>query len=126
MENDVAREVLSKSLFQPEILDETAATDQLIDRLDWLDRLPLAIIQAAAYMNENDVTVAQYIELCNESEQETIEMLSEHFEDEGRYREGQNYIATTWFISFKQIRQRSLVAIESLSFMACLLQQNIP
>lgn len=123
MENDVAREALSKSLLQPEILDDMATTDQL---LDLLDRLPMAIIQAAAYMNENDVTVAQYIELYNESEQEKIEMLSEHFEDEGRYREGQNSIATTWFISFKQIRQRSLVAIENLSFMACLLHQNIP
>lgn len=123
MENDVAREVLAKSLLQPDILHDTAATNQLLDLLDWL---PLAIIQAAAYMNENDVTVAQYIELYNESEQEKIEMLSEHFEDEGRYREGQNSIATTWFISFKQIRQRSLVAIENLSLMACLLPQNIP
>jgi hypothetical protein len=48
--------------------------------------LPLAIVQAAAYTNENTVTLADYLSLLNEQEGDVIELISEEFEDDWRYQ----------------------------------------
>ncbi|KAL7946930.1 hypothetical protein V8C42DRAFT_298209 [Trichoderma barbatum] len=63
-----------------------------------LTYLPLAIVQAAV----------------------------EDFEDEGRYHDVKNPIATTWLISFDKIRQSDPLAAEYLSFMACVDAKDIP
>lgn len=47
-----------------------------------LTYLPLAIVQAAAYMNENSVGPADYLSLFNEQEEDVIELLSEEFKDD--------------------------------------------
>lgn len=123
MSPDDADRLLRRSLLSEEILNDSAVTAQLLSLLGFL---PLAIIQAAAYINENDASVAEYLELYAGSEAEVMEILSENFEDQGRYRTIGNSIATTWLISFSQISRMSSLAIEYLSFMACLANQNIP
>lgn len=55
-----------------------------------------------------------------------IEILSEDFEDQGRYRQMENSIATTWLISFEQIHKQDPLAVEYLSFMAFLARESIP
>jgi hypothetical protein len=37
--------------------------------------LPLAIVQAAAYINENGITIAEYLFLLKEQEEEVIDLL---------------------------------------------------
>ncbi|XTI82855.1 hypothetical protein V2W45_1338000 [Cenococcum geophilum] len=49
--------------------------------------------------------MSDYLSLLAEQEEEVIGLLSEEFED-GRYRNMKNSVATTWLISFGQIRQR--------------------
>jgi len=46
--------------------------------------------------------------------------------DEGRYKDLKNPVATTWLISFRQICRQDKLAGEYLSFIACLVHQNIP
>jgi tetratricopeptide (TPR) repeat protein len=94
--------------------------------LSQLTYLPLAIVQAAAYINENKIAFADYLSLLAEQEEEVIDLLSEEFEDEGRYRDVKNPVATTWLISFEQIRHRDSLAAEYLSFMACVEPKDIP
>jgi Tetratricopeptide repeat len=119
-----AKAVLEKNLVQIHLLDEYEAVTQL---LKLLTHLPLAIVQAAAYINENGISISRYIEIYKrDSEKDIIEVLSEDFEDHGRYREMENSIATTWLISFEQIRRQDLLAAEYLSFMACLVRESIP
>ena len=55
-----------------------------------------------------------------------INLLSEDFEDDGRYRNIKNPVATTWLISFDRIQQRDQLAAEYLSFMACIDPKDIP
>jgi hypothetical protein len=62
----------------------------------------------------------------HEKEKEVIDLLSEDFEDNGRYRDVKNPMATTWLISFEQIRERDALAAEYLSFMACVDPRDIP
>ena len=64
--------------------------------------------------------------MYNESEAARIELLSEDFEDLARDPETTNRVATTWVISFDQIRQSDILAANLLSFMACLDRQGIP
>src|SRR6202034_2260349 len=120
-----AKKVLEKSLFQTHILKEHKSPVKL---LDLLTCLPLAIVQAAAYINENDMSIQLYIAIYENSEDEAIELLSKDFEveDQGRYRDMKNPIAITWLISFNQIRLRDQLATDYLSFMSCLVPQRIP
>ncbi|KIV99978.1 uncharacterized protein PV09_08488 [Verruconis gallopava] len=91
-----------------------------------LTYLPLAIVQAAAYINENTTTLKDYLLLLKEQEGDVIELLSEEFEDEWRYQSTKNPVAVTWQISFERVRSRDLLAAEYLSFMACMHWKDIP
>jgi tetratricopeptide (TPR) repeat protein len=123
MNRDNAMEVLGKTLLQTDLLSDESTITELLDILDYL---PLAIVQAASYINKNDISIAEYIELCESSEEDIIEVLSVDFEDEGRYKDMKNPVAATWLISFIQICRQDKLAWEYLSFMACLVRQNIP
>ena len=58
--------------------------------------------------------------------EEAIDLLSEHFEDNSRYRGVKNPVATTWLISFEQIRLFDPLAAEYLSFIACVDSKDVP
>jgi hypothetical protein len=122
MERNDAKAML-RGYLNKDLLSDLAAATKLLDLLEYL---PLAIVQAATYMNENDISIKEYTDLYNGSEKEIIDILSEDFEDQARYRDIQNPIAKTWLISFNQIRRQRPLAIEYLSFMACLLNQDMP
>ena len=77
-------------------------------------------------MNENCVTPADYLSLLADQEEEVIDLLSEEFEDDGRYHNVKNPVATTWLISFDQIRHRDPLAADYLSFIACIDPKDIP
>ena len=91
MDQVEARRVLENSLNQTHILKENEA----LKFLDLLTCLPLATVQAAAFINENEISILSYIALFEDGEDEVIKLLSEDFEDQGRYRDTKNHIATS-------------------------------
>jgi len=122
-DEDLAMQLLRSYVIQKELVDDyTCAMDMLTE----LAFLPLAIVQAAAYINENGIGLTDYVKLLKEQEHDVIELLSEDFEDEGRYRETRNPVATTWLISFERIQTHDSLAAEYLSFMACIEPTNVP
>ncbi|KAF7507643.1 hypothetical protein GJ744_010196 [Endocarpon pusillum] len=123
MGEDAATRLLEKYLVNPDLINSRQDTNILLSQLTYL---PLAIVQAAAYINENTITLRDYISLLADQEEEVIELLSEEFEDDGRYRDVKNPVATTWLISFEQIRRRDPLAADYLSFMACVEPKDIP
>ena len=123
MDEDTATEIFSNALIDSGVLKNHQTTVKLLTQLTFL---PLAIVQAAAYINENGVSISDYLSLFDDTEENVIMVLSEEFEDEGRYRDGKNPVATTWLISFEQIRRRDLLAAEYLCFMSCLDPKRIP
>ncbi|OKL61585.1 hypothetical protein UA08_03266 [Talaromyces atroroseus] len=123
MDEGAAEELLRKSIIDADILDDSAVTARFLRQLTYL---PLAIVQAAAYINENSISVGEYLDMLEGTEETVVELLSEDFEDDGRYRESKNPVATTWQISFEQIRSRDPLAARYLSFMACFDPKNIP
>jgi hypothetical protein len=92
MDQVEAKEVLKKSLIQTHVLKEDEATVKLLDLLSYL---PLAIVQAAAFINANEISISSYIALYESGEDEVIALLSKDFEDRGRYNDAKNPIATT-------------------------------
>jgi len=123
MDEASSRQLLENCLFGQGLLRSQGDATALLARLTYL---PLAIVQAAAYINTNGIRVGDYLSLLEEQEEDIIDLLSEDFEDEGRYRDLKNPVATTWLISFEQIRKHDPLAADYLSLMACVDAKNIP
>ena len=85
-----------------------------------LTYLPLAIVQAAAYINENGIALADYLSLLKEKEEDIIDLPSEEFEDNRRYHNVKNPVATSMVNLIRaDPERRDPLAAEYLSFMAC-------
>jgi tetratricopeptide (TPR) repeat protein len=98
----------------------------MIELLEQLEFLPLAISQATAYINKKGITVSDYLVLLQEQETDVVELLSKDFMDERRYKDAQNPVAKTWLVSFSQIEKLNGLAAEYLQFMACVNPRDIP
>ena len=122
MEMAEAQKLLENSLDSP-LIGDTGSATRLLDRLA---NLPLAIKQASAYMNENQISTTVYIEIYESDNEEMIYLLSREFEDLGRYDNIKNPIATTWLISFRYILGSNPLAADYLRFMSFLIAQDIP
>ncbi|KAK5054665.1 hypothetical protein LTR84_001557 [Exophiala bonariae] len=120
---DQAKELLTDQLTNTRSLSDVASTQKL---LAILTCLPLAIVQAASYINMNDMSIKTYLQLLSEPEDKVIALLSEDFNDEGRYKSQQNPIATTWLLSFKQIQDQNPSAAQYLAFTSCIGEKSIP
>ncbi|KAF2993765.1 hypothetical protein E8E13_001931 [Curvularia kusanoi] len=123
MDRQDAREFLSRSLVRKELLINKATTDELLDQLACL---PLAIAQAAAYLNLNQTTITKYLWLLHNTEQDLVGLMSEEFRDDTRYKGSANAVATTWVVSFRQLRERDVAAADLLAFTSCVEWKAIP
>ncbi|KAL2672302.1 hypothetical protein Neosp_013005 [[Neocosmospora] mangrovei] len=77
-----AMDFLRKSLYRQDSLQDDKTVVELLDNLDYL---PLAIKQATAYMNENDLTIAEYLEVLQNTEDDMVELLRSEFRDDTSY-----------------------------------------
>jgi tetratricopeptide (TPR) repeat protein len=93
-----------------------------------LEYMPLAIVQAAAYISQRAplCSVAQYLDRFRKSESKRTSLLNR---DDGQLRrdgEAKNSIITTWQISFEYIQQTRPSAADLLSLMSFFDRQGIP
>ncbi|KAE8357567.1 hypothetical protein BDV27DRAFT_164399 [Aspergillus caelatus] len=122
-DTETAVKILQNSLVEKALLYDYGTAIALLERLVFL---PLAITQAAAYINENSINLSDYVKILQDQESDVIELLSEDFGDERRYKDTQNPVALTWFISFQQIQRSNKLAADYLSLMACINPRDIP
>jgi tetratricopeptide (TPR) repeat protein len=123
LSEDVAMDLLQKYVPGHDLSKHKDDVKFLLQQLTYL---PLAIVQVASYIDKNSISLAEYLSLLADQEEEVIDLLSEHFEDDSRYRDVKNPVAITWLISFEQIRLRDPLAAEYLSFMACIDSKDVP
>ncbi|KAF3389938.1 Nephrocystin-3 [Talaromyces pinophilus] len=93
-----------------------------------LDFIPLAIIQAAAYISDPDrgCSVRQYLKKFQKNDRKKIRLLGH---EEGQFRrdwEAKNSVLITWQISFESIRESRRSAADLLSLMSFFDRQGIP
>ncbi|OJJ41230.1 hypothetical protein ASPWEDRAFT_731886 [Aspergillus wentii DTO 134E9] len=118
-------ETESKNLIKSTVTDHIPTELEMHQLSDLLDHLPLALVQASAFMQENMLSVGEYIDLYHDSDETRMDLLCESFETLGRDTEVPNAVATTLIVSINQIKERDPKAIEVLSLMAFLDQHDI-
>jgi tetratricopeptide (TPR) repeat protein len=116
----------SEDLISTILKDEDCDPYAMKELASLLDYLPLALKQAAAYIRENSSSVRRYLEIYHESEDSALELLELAFESEGRDLDIPNAVATSWMISFDQIRSALPRAADILSLIAFFDRQAIP
>ncbi|KAK2684397.1 hypothetical protein QWA68_016789, partial [Fusarium oxysporum] len=123
MSRDEARSYFKEALIQ----DVSSSDYQVMNHLlTLLEYLLLAITQAAAYMNENQISLTEYLQLFEKTDRDKIELLSAEFRDDMRYEQSQDPVGTTWFISFNQIRKADELASRVLMFLAYVEPKAVP
>ncbi|KAI1063961.1 hypothetical protein LB506_005763 [Fusarium annulatum] len=104
---------------------EHAAAVRLLQALDYI---PLAITQAAAYINRRSPreSVESYLETFQESDQKKNSLLEIDLGDLRRDETVSNSVITTWQVTFEKIRDEKPSAADLLSFMSLFDHKGIP
>ncbi|CZS81099.1 unnamed protein product [Fusarium graminearum] len=102
--------------------------DAAVDLLRALDYIPLAITQAAAYINRRAprASVQTYLDAFRESDKKKGSLLNRDAGDLRRDETVSNSVVTTWQVTFKQIRRERPSAAKLLSFISFFNPQGIP
>ena len=122
MNNADATELLRTGLKK----NKTSDTESTTRLLEFLANLPLAIKQASAYMARTGISITKYLSYCQSNDKTIAKLLSQDFEDRGRYKDMNNPIATTWLISFNHISRDMPLAARYLKFICLLAEKDIP
>lgn len=123
MEHTDARNLLQTSLNSEHSLWDDHVVNELLHLLTYL---PLAIAQAAAYMDIFKVPIEEYLRLCRHSQQDMMELMRNQYQDDTLYRESQGAVATTWLISVSQLQKYNTAAAKLLFFIMWIEPQAIP
>jgi tetratricopeptide (TPR) repeat protein len=92
-----------------------------------LDHIPLAISQAAAYINRRaHMTTARYLAEFRTNSNSKQQLLNWETSELRRHESASNSVVTTWQLSFERIRQEQPSAADLLSIMSLFNPQNIP
>jgi hypothetical protein len=98
-----------------------------VDLLYALDYIPLAITQAAAFINRRSrMTASRYLDEFRKNEKKRESLLNWDAGDLRRDLSASNSVVTTWQISFERIRQERPSAVDLLSLMSFFNPQGIP
>lgn len=100
--------------------------DQSRRLVEALGCIPLAITQAAAFINENLSSLTEYLEMLRTSDSEMQQLLDEDLGDLRRDSKSHNSIVMTWKMSFDLISKQEPRAAEMLSRMVFLDRHGIP
>lgn len=116
--------MLMKELSVPETLLQSR--EQTMNLLKELTYLPLAIAQASAYLRRNGISISKYLTLPRSEEKVMVDLMSRAFNDNNLYEKAQRAVATTWLVSFEQIRENDANAADVLGFLSCIEPKMIP
>lgn len=125
MTKEDAITLLTNKLKRPGVSHDPAELSALVHELG---NIPLAIAQAAAYINQLDppMTVSQYSEKLARSDTDRDQLLQVGIRDPRRDGESSNSIITTWHASFEHIRQVRGSAARLLALMSLFDRDSIP
>ncbi|KAJ5627172.1 hypothetical protein N7528_004599 [Penicillium herquei] len=109
-------------------LDESAEKEELVQLVEELEFMPLAITQAASYINHRSprCSASQYLEKLRQSDRQATKLLEHEGKHMHRDWEAKNSILRTWQISFDHIQQTRKSAADLLSLMSFFDWQGIP
>jgi hypothetical protein len=118
-----AAELLERALVDADSLKDQAVVTNFLAELE---HLPLAITQAAAYININAMSISEYSRLLQSTDEDLVYLMSTEIRDSTRYEQSSSAVATTWIVSFKQILERDAIAADLLQYISCIEWKGIP
>jgi hypothetical protein len=117
----------SMVLLKSKLHIEGEEKEQEIKLIDALERLPLAIVQAASFTRQNSWTVSRYLKYFESKDAElSFEILSPDFRDKTRDKTVSNAVFKTWMITARDLENQHPLAAETLWLMAFYNRQTIP
>ena len=119
---DDAQELLHRHMTRPDSSFEKAAP-QLVEQLDYL---PIAIMQAAVYISENNTTVVEYLENFSASALERQDLLSRGFGGSRRSTGMKDSLMWTWKLSYDIICERYPTAAKVAAILGVMSCDKIP
>ena len=123
LERHDASDYLLMLLTNKDLLKNEAAVAELLKELACL---PLAIAQAAAYLNKYEMSIETYLRLFGSIEQNRVYLISREFCDDTWYGDSINAVITTLVALFNQLRKRYTLAADLLAFISCVEWKAIP
>ena len=124
-ENRISVDVFSKAealeyiqvIIGQEVIDDAKTRKDAKALIKLLQRLPLALAHACAYIKHNNITIADYLAL------DKIQLLSQRLET---IQEKYNPVTLTWDITLERMKQESPAAVELLYCCAYFHHNAIP
>ena len=109
-------------------LQSSFEEDDAIALIGALDYMPLAIAQAAAYINQRAprATLSKFVQDLRRGHRDQAKLLDTDIGDFRRDSTASNSIIATWQISFEHIRRTTPSATQLLSLMSLFDRQGIP
>ncbi|KAJ5987969.1 kinesin light chain [Penicillium waksmanii] len=123
MTEEETMDMLERSLIRK---TDSHGNKDMVDLLAELEYLPLAVTQAAAYINTNKSSISEYLSLFKNTAEDAIAIMSSDFGDKMRYSNLTNAVAKTWTITFNKIQCLDPIAANLLKFMSCIEWRAIP
>ena len=119
---DTAQEMFENHLIIPVPTNEKEEMNLLLERLSYL---PLAIVQAAAYINNNKIKVKDYLSLSTTQNMDAFQIRSNLSEDKLHDHIIPRPVMITLLVSLDQIRDSHSLAADFLSLIACVDRKDI-
>ncbi|KAK2801756.1 hypothetical protein FQN51_005121 [Onygenales sp. PD_10] len=113
-------------LIRTKLEDDSLSPDHITCLVERLEYMPLAIVQAVCFIQENRCEIARYIQLLDSGDNTLVETLSQPFKADGRDNSVPNAVAATWIVSFDQIRKQYREASDIFAHMCFFDRQGIP
>ncbi|CAD6580011.1 MAG: hypothetical protein ASARMPRED_009324 [Alectoria sarmentosa] len=116
----------AQSLLSAKLSDQQLNPEDIEKLAGELEYLPLTITQAAAYLEQTEISASEYLEIFRAGQSDIPNLLEESIYDPSRDHESSNSVFQTWRLSFEQLTMQSPKAAAMLSLMAVLDRQAIP
>jgi hypothetical protein len=118
-------EETAMELFQGK-LENRCEKEEAQEVVRLLEFMPLAISQAAAYINSRGVSVRDYAVMFRAGDEKRKALLEWEYDELRRYQGSANSVFGTWTITLEQMQQEKPSAIDLLSLMSFFSPQSIP
>ncbi len=128
VEDEEARETSARQgSFDDTVTHGVDAEDESSRRLllEKLSYLPLAITQAAAYIEHNKISISSYLDLLSEQKRKTTNPSDGQSEQQLQPHAADRAVAMTTLISLQGVSREDPVAADCLFFMACVDRKDI-
>lgn len=109
-------------------LSSTVSKDNALELLRILDNMPLAVTQAAAFIEQRAprMTISRYLDEIRRSDLDRTRLLTKDVGDNRRDNSTSNSIIATCHISFEHVQRQMPTAARLLSLMSLFDRQGIP